>query len=49
MGYDPAFLKSYVPNRTAYLTPAVRDELARIGQVGLSDLPAGTYLRQVLA
>jgi hypothetical protein len=47
-GYDPAFLESYVPNRTAYLKPDVRAELARIGQVGLSDLPAGTYLRQVL-
>jgi len=48
VGYDPAFLESYIPNRTVYLKPDVRSELARIGQVGLSDLPAGTYLRQVL-
>ena len=48
VGYDAAFLGSYVPNKTAYLPRETRAELARIGQVGVSDLPAGTYVRQVL-
>ncbi len=48
VGYNSAFLESYIPNETAYLPAAMRVELARIGQVGLSDLPAGTYLRKVL-
>lgn len=48
VGYDPGFLNSYVPNETFYLSPGTRMELARMGQVGLSDLPAGTYIRQVL-
>ena len=48
VGYDPAFLQSYVPNETSYLSEEIRRELARLGQVGVSDLPAGTYVRQVL-
>jgi len=48
VGYDPEFLGSYVPNVTAYLPQEARAELARLGQVGVSDLPAGTYFRQVL-
>jgi Fic family protein len=30
------------------LSDEIRHELARIGQVGITDLPAGTYLRQIL-
>ena len=48
VGYNPDFLGSYLPNVTEYLPQGTRAELARIGQVGVSDLPAGTYLRQVL-
>lgn len=48
VGYDADFLNGYVPNKTAYLPSDLREDLARVGQVGLSDLPAGTYLRQVL-
>ena len=47
VGYDPDFLGSYQPNRSFYLTLETRQRLAAIGQ-GLTDLPAGTYLRQIL-
>ncbi|MFZ4778053.1 MAG: Fic family protein [Terrimicrobiaceae bacterium] len=48
VGYRKTFLDSYQPNRTFYLPSPLRRELEKIGQVGLADLPAGTYLRQVL-
>ena len=48
VGYDASFLKSYQPNHTFYLPAATRSRLAGLGQVGLTDLPAGTYLRQIL-
>ena len=48
VGYDPSFLTSYQPNTTYYLPLATRRRLAEIGQVGITDLPAGTYLRQIL-
>ncbi|MDA0814753.1 MAG: Fic family protein [Verrucomicrobia bacterium] len=46
--YDPSFLTSYQPNTTFYLPLATRKRLAEMGQVGITDLPAGTYLRQIL-
>lgn len=48
VGYDPSFLTSYQPNTTFYLPLATRERLAEMGQVGITDLPAGTYLRQIL-
>ncbi len=48
VGYNADFLDSYVPNKTAYLPNELRRRLARVGEVGLADLPAGTYLRQIL-
>jgi Fic family protein len=48
VGYDVSFLKSYQPNTTFYLPEATRSRLAEMGQVGITDLPAGTYLRQIL-
>ena len=48
VGYDAGFLTSYIPNKTAYLDGETRAELARLGQVGVSGLPAGTYVREVL-
>lgn len=48
VGYNSDFLTSYVPNETAYLDESSRAEMARLGQVGVSDLPAGTYIREVL-
>jgi len=48
VGYDAAFLTRYQPNTTFYLPAATRRSLAVLGQVGITDLPAGTYLRQIL-
>ncbi len=48
VGYQGAFLDAYLPNRTFYLAETLRKQLAEMGQVGLTDLPAGTYVRQVL-
>ncbi|MEO0445308.1 MAG: Fic family protein [Verrucomicrobiota bacterium] len=48
IGYDSKFLQSYIPNQTTYLSTALKQDLARAGQVGVSGLPAGTYIRQVL-
>ncbi len=48
VGYRGEFLDTYLPNQTFYLPEDLRRELLEIGQVGLSDLPAGTYLRQVM-
>lgn len=48
VGYQGAFLDAYRPNQTFYLSEALRKELEQTGQVGLSALPAGTYLRQVM-
>lgn len=48
VSYNSDFLGDYIPNRTAYLPKEIRRELAEIGRVGVGDLPAGTYVRQVL-
>ncbi len=48
VGYDASFLMSYQPNRTYYLPLETRQKLAEIGKVGITDLPAGTYLRQIM-
>ena len=47
-GYRADFLEAYKPNQTFYLSTELRRRLAEMGQVGMTDLPAGTYLRQVL-
>ena len=48
VGYQGTFLEAYRPNATFYLPETLRKELEETGQVGLSALPAGTYLRQVM-
>ncbi|MEO5917566.1 MAG: Fic family protein [Luteolibacter sp.] len=48
VNYQGSFLEAYQPNKTYYLPEGLRKELAEIGQVGMSDLPAGTYFRQVM-
>jgi len=48
VSYNSDFLGDYIPNRTAYLPGALRRELAETGRAGVGDLPAGTYVRQVL-
>lgn len=48
VGYRAAFLDAYIPNKSTYLSPELKSHLAEIGRVGLTDLPAGTYLRNVM-
>ena len=48
VGYLPEFLDSYIPNKSVYIPEALRQELAEIGEVGVKDLPAGTYLRKIM-
>lgn len=48
VGYKDEFLDCYEPNQSFYLDAALRAELAAIGRVGASQLPAGTYIRKVL-
>lgn len=48
VGYDASFLLSYQPNITYYLPLETRQKLAEMGKVGITDLPAGTYLRQIM-
>lgn len=48
VGYHHEFLGDYIPNESYYLPDETRKLLARKGEVGVSDLPAGTYFRQVL-
>lgn len=47
VGWDRAFLQSYVPNETHYLSASSRAELRSIGAPE-STLPAGTYARRIL-
>jgi Fic family protein/DNA-binding transcriptional ArsR family regulator len=49
VGYDAQFLADYIPNQTCYLPLVTREKLARLGQVGASQLPAGTYMREVIS
>jgi Fic family protein len=48
VNYQGSFLDGYRPNKTFYLPESLRRELGEIGQVGMSELPAGTYFRQVM-
>lgn len=47
-GYDISFLDGYRPNVTAYLSPALRRNLAALGQTTGEAQPAGTHLRKVM-
>ncbi|MFT3992207.1 MAG: Fic family protein [Luteolibacter sp.] len=49
VGYKHEFLDAYRPNETFYVPQYLQEELGKMGQVGFSDLPAGTYVRQVLS
>lgn len=48
VGYDQNFLRSYVPNRTFYLSTSHQNELQTIGRVENAVRPAGTYARNIL-
>jgi hypothetical protein len=48
VGYTRSFLGGYIPNKTAYLPETVRKRLQALGRSSAQNVPAGTYLRQVL-
>ena len=47
-GYNRAFLESYRPNVTAWLSEKERVHLHEVGRRNISEQPAGTYARQIL-
>lgn len=47
VGYDRAFLDSYRPNETFYLSDEERTHLREIGKPQIGEQPAGTYARQI--
>ena len=47
-GYDRAFLDSYRPNVTSYLSPTERQHLRQIGSPRIGEQPAGTFAKQIL-
>ncbi len=49
VGHDRGFLDAYRPNVTAYLTPADRARLRKLGTPPMAAQPAGTFARQVLS
>jgi hypothetical protein len=48
VGYHRAFLESYRPSETSYLSSAERQRLREIGTPRIGEQPAGTYARQIL-
>jgi hypothetical protein len=48
VGYNRAFLDSYRPNDTCYLSRAERAHLREVGRPKIAEQPAGTYAKQIL-
>lgn len=48
VGYSRAFLDSYRPNNTFYLSAAERAHLRNVGTPKIAEQPAGTYAKQIL-
>ena len=48
VGYDRAFLDSYRPNDTFYISQTQRAQLHEVGRPHVAGQPAGTYARQIL-
>ncbi len=48
VGYDTAFLASYLPNRSHYLDASLRARLHEMGRSPFAERPAGTYARDIL-
>ncbi|TVS08906.1 MAG: hypothetical protein EA417_21700 [Gammaproteobacteria bacterium] len=48
VGYNRAFLDSYRPNESFYLSADERAHLARLGEADFEAQPAGTYAKQIL-
>ncbi len=49
VGYNTDFLLDYIPNESFYLPEETRKELAQLGGIGTDEMPAGTYLRNILS
>ena len=49
VGYNRAFLDSYRPGESFYLSPAQRTHLREVGMPRIAEQPAGTYARQILS
>lgn len=48
VGYRVAFLQQYQPNQSAYLPPALREQLHAMGRSPAEQTPAGTFARDIL-
>ena len=48
VGWQRDWLDAYVPNQTFLLPESTRQRMARLGDTGLGEMPAGTYGRQVI-
>ncbi len=48
VGYNRAFLDSYRPNTTFYLSQSERRHLRAVGAYQAAEQPAGTYARQIM-
>ena len=48
VGYDRAFLDSYRPNATFYLSQSERAQLEEVGRTDSQTQPAGTYAKRIL-
>lgn len=48
VAYKHAFLDTYRPNVTFYLTPAERKKLSELGRTAAPDEPAGTHAQHIL-
>ena len=48
VGYNRAFLDSYIPATTYYLSGAIRQHLHELGRSPVGERPAGTYARHIL-
>lgn len=49
VGYNRAFLDTYHPNASFYLSDQERAHLAVVGRPRVADQPAGTFARQILS
>ncbi len=47
VGYNQNFIKSYIPNKSFYLSQPNRRLLQKIGKLDPSEKPAGTYARHI--
>lgn len=48
IGYNRTFLDRYRPNESFYLSEEIRNHLMKLGRSSENELPAGTYVQQIL-